>query len=66
MLEEGRRALIQRLGHLGVGARAHPGYGRALKLLNETFRKSSLAQRGAVLAAADWLIRLLEMTSTIS
>ena len=37
-------------------ARRHAGYRHALKLLNDTFRKSSLAQRLAVLQAAAWLI----------
>ena len=58
---ESRRAeLIARLQGLGQGAHSHPGYKRALKLLNETFRKSKLAQRLAVLQAASWLIDILE------
>jgi hypothetical protein len=31
-----------------------------MKLLNDTFRKSKLAQRLAVLQAAAWLIDILE------
>ncbi|MFA6265903.1 MAG: hypothetical protein WC670_09350 [Pseudolabrys sp.] len=58
---EGRRdQLIARLSLLDSKAQAHPGYKRALKLLNDTFRKSKLAQRLAVLQAAAWLIELLE------
>lgn len=59
-VESRRGELIERLNNLGGGARAHPGYKRALKLLNETFRKSKLAQRLAVLQAAAWLIDILE------
>jgi hypothetical protein len=59
-VENRRSELIDRLNNLGDGARAHPGYKRALKLLNETFRKSKLAQRLAVLQAAAWLIDILE------
>lgn len=59
-LERERTALIARLNAMGEKASAHPGYKRALTLLNATFRKSSLAQRLAVLQAAAWLIDLLE------
>ena len=59
-VENRRIELIERLNNLGDGARAHPGHKRALKLLNETFRKSKLAQRLAVLQAAAWLIDILE------
>ena len=51
---------MARLRALGDGAQRHPGYKRALKLLNDTFRKSKLAQRLAVLHAAAWLIDILE------
>ena len=58
---EGRRdELLARLRSLNDGARSHPGYRRALTLLNETFRKEKLAQRLAVLEAAAWLIDILE------
>ncbi len=50
---------------LGEMAKPHPGYKRALKLLNDTFRKSKLAQRLAVLQAAAWLIDVLERLTTI-
>jgi predicted RNA polymerase sigma factor len=59
-LEARRAELIARLQGLGAKAQAHPAYKRALKLLNDTFRKSKLAQRLAVLQAAAWLIDVLE------
>jgi len=59
-LETRRTELVMRLRALGDGAQRHPGYKRALKLLNDTFRKSKLAQRLAVLQAAAWLIDILE------
>lgn len=62
-LEARRAELVKRLRALGDGAHRHPGYKRALKLLNDTFRKSKLAQRLAVLQAAGWLIDILEKLS---
>ena len=62
-MERRRGELVARLRSLGEGAKAHPGYKRALKLLNDTFRKSKLAQRLAVLQAAGWLIDILEKLS---
>lgn len=59
-LERRRSELVARLRALGEGAKRHPGYKRALKLLNDTFRRSKLAQRLAVLQAAAWLIDILE------
>jgi len=59
-VEARRTALMARLRGLGSVAERHPGYGRALKLLNESFRKAKLAQRVAVLEAAAWLIEVLE------
>ena len=59
-LEARRAELVVRLRALGETARAHPGYKRALKLLNETFRSSKVAQRLAILQAAAWLIDILE------
>jgi hypothetical protein len=64
-LETRRDALVVRLRMLGENGRQHPGYKRALKLLNDTFRKSKLAQRLAVLQAAAWLIDILEQLTTI-
>ena len=59
-LERHRAQLVARLAGLGENARQHAGYRHALKLLNDTFRKSSTAQRLAVLQAAAWLIDVLE------
>ena len=64
-LEVRRTALVARLRMLGADGQQHPGYKRALTLLNDTFRKSKLAQRLAVLQAAAWLIDLLEQFTTI-
>jgi hypothetical protein len=64
-LEQKRRDLIARLGALGAKAEANPAHARARTLLNETFRKSSLVQRAAVLEAADWLIMLIDRSSTM-
>jgi len=64
-LEAQRNVLVVRLRRLGGTAQKHPGYKRALKLLNDTFRKSKLAQRLAVLQAATWLIDLLEQLTAI-
>ena len=59
-IEAHREKLILRLRALGTKAPSHPGYRRVLILLNETFRKSTLAQRLAVLESAAWLIDILE------
>lgn len=59
-VEKRRDALLTRLNRLDAGAQTHPGHKRALKLLNETFRKAKLAQRASVLQAAAWLIDVLE------
>lgn len=64
-LEAQRSVLVERLRRLGGSAEQHPGYKRALKLLNDTFRKSKLTQRLAVLQAAAWLIDVLERLTTI-
>jgi len=63
-LELRREQLVTRLRLLGDMAKPHPGYKRALKLLNDTFRKSKMAQRLAVLQAAAWLIDVLERITT--
>ena len=64
-LELRREDLIARLAALGDKARANPAHARARALLNQTFRKSSLAQRAAILEAAGWLIALLDRTSML-
>ena len=51
---------MTRLTRLSDATQKHPGYKRALKLLNDIFRKSSLAQRIGILQAANWLIDILE------
>ncbi len=63
-LETRRAELVARVRALGEAGQQHPGYKRALKLLNDTFRKSKLAQRLAVLEAAAWLIDVLERLTT--
>jgi hypothetical protein len=62
-LEAHRAALVARLTALGEAGQRHPAYKRALKLLNDTFRRSKLAQRLAILQAAAWLIDILEKTT---
>jgi hypothetical protein len=65
-LEAHRSALVARLSSLSEAGHRHPGYKRALKLLNDTFRKSKLAQRLAILQAAAWLIDILEKLTLIT
>ena len=64
-LEAKRAELVARLRMIGGTSQQHPGYKRALTLLNDTFRKSKLAQRLAVLQAASWLIDVLEQITTL-
>jgi hypothetical protein len=64
-LETRRDQLVARLRLLDAIAKPHPGYRRALTLLNDTFRKSRLPQRLAVLQAAAWLIDVLERVTTV-
>jgi hypothetical protein len=59
-LEARRTELSARLNGLDEAAQRHPGYKRALKLLNDIYRKEKLPQRLAVLQAAAWVIDLLE------
>ena len=61
-----RAVLVARLASLGEAGQRHPGYKRALKLLNDTFRRSKLAQRLAILQAAAWLIDVLEKLTAIT
>jgi hypothetical protein len=63
-LEDRRAELSARLQLLGEATRSHPGYKRALKLLNDIYRKEKLAGRLAVLHAAAWLIDILEKLSS--
>jgi len=64
-LEAKRAELVARLRMIGGTSQQHPGYKRALTLLNDTFRRSKLAQRLAVLQAASWLIDVLEQITTL-
>jgi hypothetical protein len=59
-LDAERERLVARLATLGETVRNHPSHGRALVLLNASFRRASLAQRAGILQAAEWLIDLLE------
>ena len=59
-LENRRAELSVRLQSLGDPSREHPGYKRALTLLNEIYRREKLPQRVAVLQSAAWLIDILE------
>jgi hypothetical protein len=59
-VEGERTAMLERLAKLDAKAQAHPAFKRASTLLNQSFRKASLAQRTAVLVAAEWPIDLLE------
>lgn len=59
--ERQRLALVERLNRLGDRGRAHPSFRRAMTLLTRTFREAKLVQRAAILQAADWLIRLIEI-----
>jgi len=63
-LELRRAELAARLRVLGDAAQKHPGYKRALKLLNDIYRRERLPQRLAVLQAAAWLINILEKLSS--
>jgi hypothetical protein len=63
--ERRRAAVLQRLAGLNDRARAHPAYRRATTLINQTFRKASVAQRLATLQAAEWLIEVLENLTSI-
>lgn len=65
-LERRRAELVARLSALDENSQRHPGYKRALTLLNNTFRKEKLPQRLAVLQAAAWLIAVLEKLSTLA
>jgi len=59
-LENRRAELSARLQSLSESARKHPGYKRAMTLLNEIYRREKLPQRVAVPQSAAWLIDILE------
>jgi hypothetical protein len=62
-LERQRQVLIDRLTLISGETRGHPACKQAFKLLNETYRRSSLAQRLGVLQAASWLLMVIERLS---
>lgn len=62
-LERHREALINRLAAIDK-SHVLPARKQALKLLNETYRKSSLAQRFGVLQAASWMLDVIERLAT--
>ena len=62
-LERNRSVLVARLAELRGRAGAHPACNQAMKLLNETYRKSSLAQRLGVLQAASFMLDIIERLS---
>jgi hypothetical protein len=64
-LERRRDELLARLENLGIKARENPGYARARSLLSAPFRKASLVQRAAILEAANWLIVLIDRSTTL-
>jgi len=64
-LEARRNELMARLAALSERAGPHPAHGRARTLLGTTFRRASLAQRAAVLEAAEWLISLLDRAAML-
>lgn len=59
-MESHRAVLVARLGALGEIAQRHQAYKGARKLLNDTFRRTMLPKRLAILQAAAWMIDLLE------
>ena len=64
--ERRRKQMLDRLNDLPEPARSHPGYRRALTLLNESFRKGRVAQRVAILQSAEWLIDVIETLTFIA
>ena len=64
--ERRRLQMLDRLNSLPEPACKHPGYRRALTLLNESFRKARIAQRAAILQAAEWLIDVIETLTLIA
>ena len=64
--ERRRQQMLDRLNNLPEPARSHPGYRRALTLLNESFRKARVAQRTAIRQSAEWLIDVIETLTIIA
>lgn len=65
-LDSRRAQLIARLGKFGENGRKHPGYKRAMRLLSDSYGKSKLPQRLALLQAAAWLIDVLERVTMMT
>jgi hypothetical protein len=60
-LEAHREALLMRLERLGDGAKNSRGYRSTRTLLNQKYRKATLAARLGILQAAAFMIEVLEM-----
>ena len=60
-LEARREALLQRLDNLDHAAKSSRGYRSTVTLLNQKYRKASLAARLGILQAATFMIEVLEM-----
>jgi hypothetical protein len=60
-LDRKREALARRLERLQPTIKAQKGWKNARALLGSSYIRSSLAARVALLEAADFLIRVLEM-----
>ena len=60
-LERRRKALEQRLENLGPAAKDNRGYRTVRSLLGRSYIRDSLAARAALLEAADFMIKVLEM-----
>jgi hypothetical protein len=59
-LEKRRKELLRRVT-TAIAFRTNPKLRRtAMTLLNQNFRAAKLGQRASILAAAEWVIRLLE------
>jgi vacuolar-type H+-ATPase subunit D/Vma8 len=60
-LEARRDALLMRLQNLDGAAKSSRGYRSTLVLLNQKYRKASLAARLGILQAAAFMIEVLEL-----
>lgn len=60
-LEARREALLMRLQNLDEAAKSSRGYRSSLVLLNQKYRKASLAARLGILQAAAFMIEVLEL-----
>jgi hypothetical protein len=60
-LEARREALLMRLQNLDEVAKSSRGYRSTLVLLNQKYRKATLAARLGILQAATFMIEVLEL-----